>query len=81
MQNVRADTAVSVSELKKNPTAVLSRAGGNAVALLNHSRVMGYVVPAELFEGMLDRLEDLELAEVARARAGEKPVKVRLDEL
>jgi len=28
MQNVFADVAVSVSELKKNPSAVLSGAGG-----------------------------------------------------
>ena len=48
MQSVLADVAVSVSELKKNPSAVLSGAGGGAVALRNHNRVVGDMVPAEV---------------------------------
>lgn len=83
MQNVLADVVVSVSELKKNPSAVLSGAGGATVAVLNHNRVMGYMVPAEAYEAMIERLDDLELAQVAKARieAGEKPVRVSLDDL
>ncbi|SEJ54047.1 antitoxin StbD [Azotobacter beijerinckii] len=81
MQSVLADKAVSVSELKKNPSAVISGANGGPVAVLNHNRVMGYLVPAEMFEAMIERLEDLELAEIARARAGETPVPVSLDDL
>ncbi|WPP46340.1 type II toxin-antitoxin system prevent-host-death family antitoxin [Pseudomonas sp. AN-1] len=81
MQSVLADKAVSVSELKKNPSAVIGGADGGPVAVLNHNRVMGYLVPAELYEAMIERLEDLELAEIARARAGETPVPVSLDDL
>ncbi len=81
MQSVLADKAVSVSELKKNPSAVFGRADGGPVAVLNHNRVMGYLVPAEVYEAMIERLEDLELAEIARARAGETPVPVSLDDL
>lgn len=81
MQSVLADKAVSVSELKKNPSAVIGGANGGPVAVLNHNRVMGYLVPAEVYEAMIERLEDLELAETARARAGEKPVPVSLDDL
>lgn len=81
MQNVLADFAVSVSELKKSPIAALKDAGGAPVAVLNHNRVMGYMVPAELFEAMLERLDDLQLAELIRARAGETPVPVNLDDL
>lgn len=40
MQNIFADIAVSVSELKKNPSAVLSGAQGLPVAVLNHNKVM-----------------------------------------
>lgn len=46
MQNILADVAVSVSELKKNPSAVLSGANGLPLAVLNHNRVMDYMVPA-----------------------------------
>lgn len=83
MQNVLADMAVSVSELKKNPSAVLSGAGGATVAVLNHNRVMGYMVPADVYEAMIERLDDLDLSQVAKARieAGEKPVQVSLDDL
>lgn len=81
MQSVLADKAVSVSELKKNPSAVIGGADGGPVAVLNHNRVMGYLVPAEMFEAMIERLEDLELAEITRARAGEQPVPVSLDDL
>ncbi len=81
MQSVLADKAVSVSELKKNPSAVIGGAQGGPVAVLNHNRVMGYVVPAAAFEAMVERLEDLELAELVRARAGETPVPVSLDDL
>ena len=81
MQSVLAEKAVSVSELKKNPSAVIGGADGGPVAVLNHNRVMGYLVPAEVYEAMIERLEDLELAEIARARAGETPVPVSLDDL
>ena len=81
MQSVLADIAVSVSELKKNPSAVLSGAHGGPVAVLNHNRVMGYMVPADVFESMMERLDDLELAELVRARSHEAPVSVSLDDL
>lgn len=83
MQSVLADVAVSVSELKKNPSAVLSGAGGATVAVLNHNRVMGYMVPADVYEAMIERLDDLELAQVVKARidANETPVRVSLDDL
>ncbi|MBC8999128.1 MULTISPECIES: type II toxin-antitoxin system Phd/YefM family antitoxin [unclassified Pseudomonas] len=81
MQNVLADMAVSVSELKKNPSAVLSGAQGGAVAVLNHNRVMGYMVPADVYEAMMERLDDLELAEIVRSRSHETPISVSLDDL
>lgn len=81
MQNIFADITVSVSELKKNPTAVMAGAQGQPVAVLNHNRVMGYMVPAELYEAMMEQLEDIELAELIKARAHEKGVPVELDDL
>lgn len=81
MQNIFADVTVSVSELKKNPSSVLANADGMPVAVLNHNRVMGYMVPAELYEAMMDRLDDLELVEIAKTRLGEESVPVNLDDL
>ncbi|WP_342243760.1 type II toxin-antitoxin system Phd/YefM family antitoxin [Pseudomonas sp. OTU5201] len=81
MQNVLADVAVSVSELKKNPSAVVSGAKGSPVAVLNHNKVMAYMVPAETFEALMEYLDDQALAEIVRSRAHEKGVKVSLDDL
>lgn len=81
MQSILSDVAVSVSELKKNPSGVLSGAGGMPVAVLNHNRVMGYMVPAELYEQMMERLDDLDLIEVVKARSAETGIPVSLDDL
>ena len=81
MQRVEADVAVSVSDLKKSPTAVMSEAGGATVAILNHNRVMAYMVSPARYEAMLERLDDLHLIEIAKARAGEVGIPVDLDDL
>ena len=81
MQRVEANIAVSVSDLKKNPSQVMAQADGEPVAVLNHNRVMAYMVPAARYEAMMEHLDDLELAEMIKRRAGEPPVRVSLDAL
>ncbi|MFI0845666.1 type II toxin-antitoxin system Phd/YefM family antitoxin [Mesorhizobium sp. IMUNJ 23232] len=81
MQRIEATLSASISDLKKSPSSVMEAANGEAVAILNHNRVMAYIVPAETYESMLDRLDDLALVEIAKARAGEKGVPVDIDAL
>ena len=81
MQRLEASVAVSVSDLKKSPSAVMEDAAGETVAVLNHNRVMAYMVPAAAYEAMMERLDDLALADLVRSRADERPVRVNLDEL
>jgi len=81
MQRVEAEIAVSVSDLKKNPTAIINEAGASPIAVLNHNRVMAYMVPAETFEAMIERLDDIVLAEIIKQRSNEAPVPVALDDL
>lgn len=71
--------SASISDLKKSPSSIIAQ--GEPVAILNHNRVMAYVVPAETYEAMLDRLEDLELMEIAESRRGEKGIPVDIDDL
>lgn len=82
---IRADLAVSISELKKNPSGVMKEANGRVVAVLSHNKPQSYLVPAELFEQLdLDELlEDLQLAAVVKSRmqSKEPPVKVILSDL
>ena len=81
MRNIFSEAAVSISELKKNPSRILAEAAGAPVALLDQDRVMAYLVPAELYEQILERLDDFELSALAKARAAEKSIRVSLDDL
>jgi antitoxin StbD len=81
MQRIESNIAISVSDLKKNPSAVFDQSGGAPVAVLNHNRVMGYMVPAALYEAMMERLDDEELIRIARERMGEPSYPVALDDL
>lgn len=81
MQRIEATLSASISDLRKSPSTVMDAAHGEAIAILNHNRVMAYMVPAETYEAMLDRLDDLALVEIAKARADEKGVPVDLDDL
>ncbi|MGU3401585.1 type II toxin-antitoxin system Phd/YefM family antitoxin [Brucellaceae bacterium D45D] len=81
MQRVEASMAVSVSDLKKSPSAIMDEAQGEAIAVLNHNRIMAYMVPADVYESMLERLDDLYLAELVKARAREKGEPVDIDAL
>lgn len=81
MQRVEAAIAVSVSDLKKNPSAIVDDASGSPVAILNHNKVMAYMVPADTYEAMVDALDDQALVEIAKARTEERGVPVDIDEL
>lgn len=78
---ILSETAASISELKRNPMGTVAAGEGFPVAILNRNEPAFYCIPARAFESMMDRLEDLELNAVADARAGQKRVKVTLDEL
>lgn len=80
-QRVEADLAVSVTELKKNPAAVLAAAQDQAVAVLNHNRVVGYLVAPDVWEYAQELHDDAKLVERLEARKPGKPVRVSLDDL
>jgi antitoxin StbD len=78
---ILSETAASISELKRDPMGTVAAGEGFPVAILNRNEPAFYCVPARAYEAMMDRLEDLELNAVADARAGQKQIKVKLDEL
>ncbi|MCE2593360.1 type II toxin-antitoxin system Phd/YefM family antitoxin [Motilimonas cestriensis] len=83
MRQVLADCSASISELKKNPTALLNEADGSAIAILNHNKPAAYLVPAETYEFLMDMLDDYELAKLVENRRGElsEAVEVDIDDL
>ena len=64
--------AVSISEFKKSPTALLDKASGEPVALLNHNKLTAYLIPAELYEQIIEALDDKYLLELATIRLKDK---------
>jgi len=58
--------------LKENPTALLDEAEGAPIAILNHNVPEAYLIPAETYEWLMDKLEDSELARIVIERTGEK---------
>ena len=81
MDRIFASASVSISDLKKNPSRVILRAEGAPVAILNHNKPSAYLVPAETFEAVMEKLEEYELAKLVEERAEEATVKVSLDDL
>ncbi len=80
---VLAETTASVSELKRNPMGTVAAGEGLPVAILNRNEPAFYCVPADAYEALMERMDDLELNALAdtRLRDGKVPVKVVLDEL
>jgi antitoxin StbD len=56
MEQVFATRSVSITELKRSPSAVLEQAGAEPVAVLNHNRPAAYLLSPEVYESMLERL-------------------------
>lgn len=81
IEPILADAGISISELKKNPSAAIEAAEGFPIAILNRNTPAAYLVPAKAWEELMDRLDDIELAEIVRKRAGQKRIRVRLEDL
>ncbi len=81
MERLFARASVSISDLKKNPSRIINQSEGAPVAILNHNKPSAYIIPADAFEALMERLEDYELSRVVREREHESGVKVSLDEL
>ena len=83
MKTVLANCSASISELKKNPSALIEESEGEPIAILNHNRPTAYLVPAETYEAIMERLEDYQLGLLVNERQNERieAVEVDIDEL
>jgi antitoxin StbD len=72
---------VSISELCGNAEAIIEEAASAPVAIINGRGVTAYLVPADIFEALMDGIEDAELRELVNERRGEATIKVELAEL
>jgi antitoxin StbD len=62
---------------------LIEQSEGEPIAILNHNKPTAYLIPAETYEIMLDKLEDYQLGLLVKERQHEKisAVDVTLDEL
>jgi antitoxin StbD len=81
IHTVLADVTTSISELKKNPMAVVEQGEGFPVAVLNRNQPAFYCVPAAAYEALMDKLEDMELALLVEARRDQEEITVDIDDL
>lgn len=79
MQKILTNFTVSMSDLKKNPAAVLRQAGDDPVAVLNHNKPAFYMVPPALFEALLDEIEDHRMESLASRRLHDVDNAVEVD--
>jgi len=83
MKSILATCSASISELKKNPSALILESDGSPIAILNHNKPTAYLVPAETYEAMIEQLDDYELGLIVKQREQEKElaIEVLLDDL
>ncbi len=70
-------------EFKKNPSALIEQAEGEPIAILNHNKPIAYLISAEAYEELMERIEDYQLGLIVNARQGEmiSAVEVNIDKL
>jgi antitoxin StbD len=83
MKTILAGLSASISELKKNPSALLQKAKGSPITILNHNKPTAYLIPAETYEALIEGIEDYDLNFIVKQRQKEKSkaVEVSIDEL
>lgn len=79
MDTIFADLSVSMTEFKKNPASVVRSANKKPVAVLSHNKPAFYMLSPELFEAMLEEIDDRHLVEIARKRLATKDDVVMVD--
>ncbi len=80
---VLADVGVSITDLKRNPSAVVAAARSQVVAILNRGRAVGYVISPEFLEAAIDALEELDDIALVQQRLKEpgERIEMSIDDL
>ena len=58
MEYVYANLTASISEFKRSPSVLLEKSSGETIALLTHNKPTAYLVPAKLYEQILDYIDE-----------------------
>ncbi len=78
---ILVQSSTSISELKKNPRAVIQQGEGFPVAVLNRNKPEFYCVPEALFEKMTDQLENIQLLRLVAQRHSQPESEINIGHL
>lgn len=83
VDTILADACVGISELKKNPAAVIAAARERQVAVLNRNKPVAYIIAPHVWEYLCALVDDLKLVDLVKEELerDEEPVPVTIDEL
>lgn len=83
VDTILAEACIGISELKKNPAAVIAEAQERQIAILNRNKPVAYIIAPHVWEYLCELHEDAQDAELARERLAEKGenIRVSIDDL
>lgn len=83
VDTILAEACVGISELKKNPAAVIAEAQERQVAILNRNKPVAYIIAPHVWEYLCELHEDAQDAELVRERLAEEGenIRVSIDDL
>ena len=61
MENLLATKSVSITELKRSPSAVIEQANFEPVAVLNHNKPAAYLIAPDIYQTLIARFESSEI--------------------
>jgi antitoxin StbD len=61
--------------------ATVQSANGRPLAILNRNQPVFYCIPANLYEAMMEMLDDIELSRIIQQRSHEKEIAVNINDL
>lgn len=83
LQPILARVGVSISDLKRNPAAVIAAARDQQVAILNRNKPVAYMIAPQVWEYLADLVEDMDDARLVQERMKEMDdaIEVSIDDL
>lgn len=81
INQIFAPYTASISQLKKQPMALMHETHGEALAILNHNEPVFYCVPRALYEKMMETIDDSNLLKLVQEREAEEAFEVSIDDL
>jgi antitoxin StbD len=76
---ILADVGVSITDLKRNPAAVIAEAKARQVAILSRNKPVAYLVSPEVWEFLCELHDDARDADVVRERLAKPGKRIRVE--